>query len=346
MGARIACRETDIQTELNLGRVFCAFASTLVALLPTTPSRADTFSYDFGATCSAMTVLGRTITCSDGTTLEIHSSVTPSCARFSLSQQGGAYTLDCETPNATGLWWRADEDGRGTWVSHQGNTLFAVDYDYDALGSPRWRTLTGARSDSGIFTGDVFSTGGPSFSAMAFQPSSVWTYNVGPGWIAVDDADHLRVNFADGSARALVRQQFGPLPACSFGLNADPAANTNYTDLWWNANESGWGINLAHQGDTIFAAWFTYAVDGSPLFLVATLSMTGTGIYTGDLYRATGPAGSAMRAAGVGTATLTFANGNSATFAYSAQLPGMSSTVKATKPIARQIFVAPGTGCE
>ena len=24
-------------------------------------------------------------------------------------------------------------------------------------------------------------------------------------------------------------------------------------DLWWNPAESGWGINLAHQDDTVFA---------------------------------------------------------------------------------------------
>ena len=347
-GAPHSLQETDIRTEINAARACRVFASTLAVLLLTSlsPSRAATFSYDFGASCSTMTVVGRTITCNDGTTLEIHSSVAPSCHEFSLSQQGTAYTLDCATPNATGLWWREDENGRGTWVSHQGNTVFAVDFYYDAVGAPQWRTLVGVRADDGTFAGDVYTTAGPSFSVTAFEARSVSTYRVGPGWIAVDDADHLRANFADGNARALVKQQFGPLPACSFGLKADPAANTNYTDLWWNPNESGWGINLAHQGDTIFAAWFTYAESGSPLFLVATLIKTDPGIYAGDLYRATGPAGLAMHAAVVGTATLTFSNGNSAEFAYSARLPGMPAASAAKKAITRQIFVAPGTGCE
>jgi len=347
-GGRTACREIAIQTKQNFTRAFGLFASTLAALLLAniSPSRADTFSYDFGATCSKMTVLGRTISCNDGTTIVLHSSVTPSCPQFSLIPQGTGYTLNCATANMTGLWWRADENGRGTWVSHQGNTLFAVDYDYDTTGAPRWRTLIGARADDGTFTGDVFSTGGPSFSVSTFQPANVWTYKVGPGFIAVDDADHLRVNFSDGTARALVRQQFGPLPTCSFGLNPDPAANTNYTDLWWNPNESGWGINLAHQGDTIFAAWFTYADNGSPLFLVATMAKTATGVYEGDLYRATGPAGAGLSAATVGAGNLTFTNGNSATFAYSARLPGMAAPITATKAITRQIFVAPGTGCQ
>ena len=43
------------------------------------------------------------------------------------------------------------------------------------------------------------------------------------------------------------------------------AALGNYQDLWWNPAESGWGINLAHQGDTIVATWSTYGADGKPL---------------------------------------------------------------------------------
>lgn len=347
-GSPHTLQESDIRTEITVARAFGVFASTLAVLLLTSlsPSHAATFSYDFGASCSTLTVFGRTIVCSDGTILKIHSSVTPSCAAFSLSQQGTAYTLDCATPNATGLWWREDENGRGTWVSHQGNTLFAVDFSYDATGAPQWRTLIGDRADDGTFAGDVFTTAGPSFSATAFQPLSVAASRVGSGWIAVDDADHLRADFAEGTVRTLVKQQFGPLPACSFGLKADPAVNTNYTDLWWNPDESGWGINLAHQGDTIFAAWFTYAENGAPLFLVATLVKTDPGTYAGDLLRATGPAGVAMHAAVVGTATLTFSNGNSAEFAYSARLPGMAIPSEAKKAITRQIFLAPGTGCE
>ena len=66
------------------------------------------------------------------------------------------------------------------------------------------------------------------------------------------------------------------------------ALATNYQDLWWArtaAAESGWGINLSHQGDTIFATWFTYDIDGSSLWLVVTALKTAPGVYTGDLYR-------------------------------------------------------------
>ena len=156
----------------------------------------------------------------------------------------------------------------------------------------------------------------------------------------------MRVNLDDGSSRVLAKQQFGPLPTCTFATVADLSTLTNYTDLWWNPIEAGWGINLAHEGDTIFAAWYTYGTDGTPLFLVVAADKTVPGTYSGDLYQALGPASPALQSTKVGTATFTFANGNSATFAYTAQLAGMTAAATRTKAITREIFTAPGTACQ
>src|SRR5262245_29569065 len=296
-----------------------------------------------------MTVSGRTISCNDGQQLVIHSSVTPGCPQFAIAQGGsGSLTLVCATPNATGLWWIPAENGRGTWLSHQGDTIFAVDYAYDNGNLPRWRTLTATKQGDGTFLGDVYETTGPSFVAPTFDVQSVRANKIGPGFIAQDDTDHVRVNMSEGIVRRLTRQSFGTVPKCAFGLANDPSADVNFTDLWWNASESGWGINLAHQGDTIFSAWYTYGTNGAPLFLVGTLHETaaGSAIYEGDLYRAAGPAGAAMSAAQVGTAQLTFTNGNSATLTTTAQLDGMAAPMTRTTSIARQIFAAPGAACQ
>jgi len=48
----------------------------------------------------------------------------------------------------------------------------------------------------------------------------------------------------------------------------------------------------------------------------------------------------------VGTATLNFANGNSASFAYTVTLGTPPVTVNQTKQITRQIFRTPGTVCQ
>ena len=342
-----------MQHRFNLARMLrdtgLACIATALPLVTNTPALASTFNFDFGAACTNVTVSGRTITCNDGQQITIHSSVTPGCPQFAIARGATSFTLVCATPNATGLWWNPMEDGRGTWLSHQGDTIFAVDYAYDSSNVPRWRTLTATKQPDGSFAGDVYETSGPSsFSAPTFDVQSVHANKVGPGFIAQDDADHVRVNMSEGVVRSLTRQAFGAVPSCSFGLTGDAATDVNFTDLWWNSSESGWGINLAHQGDTIFAAWYTYATNGAPLFLVATVHETATGSATfeGDLYRASGPAGKTLSAAKVGTAQLTFINGNSATLTTTAQIDAMSAPMTRTTGIARQIFAAPGSACQ
>ena len=149
-------------------------------------------------------------------------------------------------------------------------------------------------------------------------------------------------------SKAITRQNFGAPPYCAFGPQPDFSSAANYQDLWWAAppdSESGWGINLTHQGDTIFATWFTYDVDGAPMWLSVTAPKTAAGVYSGQLIRTTGPPFNAVpfnpalvTRAGVGTATFTFANGNAATFAYTV------NNVMQTKQITRQLLTLPPAG--
>jgi hypothetical protein len=152
---------------------------------------------------------------------------------------------------------------------------------------------------------------------------------------------------AFSQTKTITRQVFGPLPTCRFGALADLSLATNFQDLWWNPSESGWGINLTHQGSRIFASWFTYDHDHTPMWLVATMLSTAPATYVGTLYRTTGPAFNAVPfnpasvvGTTVGTATLTFADGATAVFSYSVN--GTSQT----KAITREVFIPPGTACQ
>ena len=40
-------------------------------------------------------------------------------------------------------------------------------------------------------------------------------------------------------------------------------------DLWISPFESGWGINIFHQGDTLFASLFVYGQDGKARWYTA-----------------------------------------------------------------------------
>jgi hypothetical protein len=105
-------------------------------------------------------------------------------------------------------------------------------------------------------------------------------------------------------------------------------------------------VNVAHQGDILFATWFTYDASGRGQWLVLPNgARTSTGSYSGPLYRTRGPAfnlnpwtGSVV-ATEVGSATFTFSGPNEGTFAYT--LDGISQG----KAITRQSFAVPETVC-
>ncbi|HEX7272370.1 MAG TPA: hypothetical protein VF420_09490, partial [Casimicrobiaceae bacterium] len=202
------------------------------------------------------------------------------------------------------------------------------------------------------YSGTLYTTTGPAFNAVPFNPAQVKATQVGTGTLTFTDGnDGTFAYTVNGIAqmKSITREVFGALPSCATAT-ASLAAATNYTDLWWAspaASESGWGINFTHQGDTIFATWFTYNVDQTPMWLVVTAGKTGPGVYAGTLYRTTGPPFNALpfnpalvAATAVGTATFTFSDGNNATFAYTV------NGVSQNKPITRQVFAAPGTVCQ
>ena len=261
--------------------------------------------------------------------------------------------------NYQGLWWNApaaSEDGWGINFAHQGDTIFATWFTYDATGKGWWLVMSAAKSAANTYTGTLYQTHGPAFNAVPFAPKFTAT-PVGTGTLTFADAGNGTFAYTVNGisqTKTIIRQVFGPLPTCSYGTQPNLALATNYQDLWWNdpaASEDGWGINFTHQGDTIFATWFTYDLDGSPLWLVASAPKTAPGTYTGTLYRTTGPAFSAVPfapkfvATAVGTATFTFADGNHASFAYT--LTGIGPTsVSQTKQITRQLFTASGTTCQ
>lgn len=262
--------------------------------------------------------------------------------------------------NYEGLFYNAPAESEAGWginLAHQGDVIFATWFTYDTTGRAWWLTMTAEKTGPNTYAGKLHETHGPAFNSVSFNPSAVRAIEVGDGALTFTDTNNGTFRYTVNGitqTKTLVRQTFGPVPVCTWGAQTNLALATNYQDLWWNApamSESGWGINLNHQGDTIFATWFTYDLDGSPLWLVVTAHKTGPGIYSGDLYRTAGARFDAFNPANVvstkvGTATLTFANGNSATFDYMAQVAGMPSPVTQTKTITREIFAAPGTACQ
>lgn len=126
------------------------------------------------------------------------------------------------------------------------------------------------------------------------------------------------------------------------------AANTwgtDFSDLWWKPSESGWGANVAHQGEIIFMTVFVYGADNRVRWFVAP-AMTSQGgtsssTFIGTLHETAGPyLGDATfdpQAVGirtVGNATLQFGAIESGVLTYSVD------GALVTKAIERQTFRA------
>jgi hypothetical protein len=109
-------------------------------------------------------------------------------------------------------------------------------------------------------------------------------------------------------------------------------APNNLTAIWWNASESGWGLNLSHQGNAVFAAWYTYRADGQSQWLTSLLNRQANGTYQGDIVRTQGLAFDKINNASafvgqptmVGSATLSELTGGSLDFRYT--LEGTTQT--------------------
>ena len=123
-----------------------------------------------------------------------------------------------------------------------------------------------------------------------------------------------------------------------------------YTDLWWNPQESGWGANIVHQGETAFVTLFVYGPDGMPTWYVASGARTfaydasGRPALQGSLYRTSGPwlgapfDPSSVQVRAVGSLTIEPAPDDSITVHYVAE------GVTVAKRLVRQTFELPDIG--
>ncbi len=265
------------------------------------------------------------------------------------------------TANYQGLWWATGgtESGWGINFAHQGDRVFGTWYTYDTTGKAWWLSILADRTTpaSNAYSGTIYVDSGPPFNNFVGKGVPV---PVGTGTLTFTDANNGSFSYtvnttmpATVQAKSISRYDLGtgPQPTCTYSATTPnfPAA-TNYQDLWWVANgaEDGWGINFAHQGNTVFATWYTYDVDGTPLWLSVLAPPGATGnVYTGTLYRTSGPRFDAFDTNNVvkvqvGTATLTFADGNHATLEYSTTGAGGLPIVSQMKQVTRFPFAAAG----
>ncbi len=126
----------------------------------------------------------------------------------------------------------------------------------------------------------------------AFNPATkVWkavAMQVEAGSVGVPDQSYFCIDFDQSSGCFILLSGYATHTTWAYrysGSGGTPQAPT-MQGLWWNApggSESGWGINLAHQGNTIFLTWFTYDLTGKAWWLSMTANKTADNSYTGTI---------------------------------------------------------------
>jgi len=68
-----------------------------------------------------------------------------------------------------------------------------------------------------------------------------------------------------------------------------------YSDLWFNPQQPGWGVQVTEQDEIAFVTFYTYGADGRPTWFVASdarvIAYSGSGalpVFQGTLYRTEG----------------------------------------------------------
>ena len=220
-------------------------------------------------------------------------------------------------PNSfQGLWWNATQSGWGMSLTQHGNLLFAAIYTYDSAGQAAWYVIPNCPLVSSTCAGDIYRVTGGTSPLVAWNATAKDVAKVGSGTLTFASTSAGSFDFTLNGVTAAKAITLQPL-----ATGTTPPA-VDYTDLWWNESESGWGVSLTQQFGIVFAAWYTYDSTGKPVwYVVSNCPVVASGC-TGDLFQVTG--GAPITAAWTGTnppvpagsVTFTFASATAGTMRY------------------------------
>jgi len=253
----------------------------------------------------------------------------------------------------SGTWWNANESGWGLFTIDQGNVIAPGWFTYGPDGKPTWYLVPGAFLQAdGSYAGNVCRFNGVPFAQImgsAADPCQV----IGTASLRFTGNTALSFQYTvDGvtQTKSLTRFPFaGRDVACRASATPSRATATNFSDLWWSGPASeGWGIQMSHVDNSLFATWYTYDTDRKAIFYVGATTKQADGSFTGPLLRQNNgtpfnmingaPASSG--ATQIGTVTIRFTDGQTATFSYTV------GAVTQTKNISRFQFGSTATVCE
>src|SRR5205814_7198656 len=125
----------------------------------------------------------------------------------------------------------------------------------------------GNTGTTGTCNGTLYSVSGPMLFGATFDSSKVNIKNIGTLQVAFQDASNATMTWVVNPEcyPQCLAPSFTRTVAITRQLFATGAApSIDYTDLWWNPNESGWALAITQQARVMFLAWYVYDRAGLP----------------------------------------------------------------------------------
>ncbi len=177
---------------------------------------------------------------------------------------------DTTPPNFTDIWWGgAAESGWGIQITqHASGNIFGTWYTYDQAGNQLFIVMSGCDLiplNGNICSGRLYRTTGTPFNSTTF--SGATTTYIGNGTFTFTDANNATfdytINASATNNATTIRKQITRFP---FGTGVAAFPN-DASDIYYQADASGWGYSLAQHGGAAFGVIYHYDENRNPMFL-------------------------------------------------------------------------------
>ncbi len=278
-------------------------------------------------------------------------------AALALAVSPLAFADDAPEVLKSATWYSPEGIGWGLYTVDQGSVLGAYWFTYDENGKPTWFMGVTTPQESGGYRGEVLRFTGVPYAQIVGQAYNPPT-RIGRMDLAFDDEGRMDFSFTeddkDGDGQSLViehamnRFPFGDRDIACEVVEGSRTQASNYTDMWWSPESSGWGVHLSHLDADLFATWYTYDAEGRGVFMIGTPTRQEDGSFQGKLYaqisgepyKSTGSPAQDGREEEIGTVGFRFIDGEHARFTYTI------GNVSQTKDIERFVFGDKQTVCK
>ena len=181
----------------------------------------------------------------------------------SIVMPGWAAAAPAQVQPERGIWWNANQPGRGFFIDVNADTVALAGFLYDSAGNATWFIASGQLSGNAL-TADMKTyrdgqaltglyrapTAGPSLGTLTLQFSSAQSATL--TW--------------PGGTETLTRYGIGPNGTVVPSAHPDGPA----TGIWWNAGQSGRGFTLELQGESLLLGGYLYDGAGNPVWFISS----------------------------------------------------------------------------